>query len=96
MEEIREVTVGNIGAAVGLKETRTGDTLISQDKKLPPIQLTGMCLVFIELRVFLVFAVLIGFHCHRDQGAPASICVLGRSDIPLCAEGSGLGSSFPS
>jgi len=50
MEEIREVTVGNIGAAVGLKETRTGDTLISQDKKLPPIQLTGMCLCFIELR----------------------------------------------
>lgn len=33
-EEIEEVTAGGIGAAVGLKDVRTGDTLCSQEKPI--------------------------------------------------------------
>ncbi|MDD4151756.1 MAG: elongation factor G [Candidatus Gracilibacteria bacterium] len=33
-EEIQEITAGNIGAVVGLKETKTGDTLCDVNKKL--------------------------------------------------------------
>jgi elongation factor G len=38
-EEIEEVLAGDIGAAIGLKETRTGDTLADEDK---PIILEAM------------------------------------------------------
>ena len=38
-EEIEEVRAGDIGAAIGLKDTRTGDTLCSEDK---PIILEAM------------------------------------------------------
>lgn len=33
-EEINEVRTGDIGALVGLKETTTGDTLISEKAKV--------------------------------------------------------------
>ncbi len=38
-EEIEEVLAGDIGAAIGLKDTRTGDTLSDEDK---PIILEAM------------------------------------------------------
>ena len=38
-EEIEEVLAGDIGAAIGLKDTRTGDTLCDEDK---PIILEAM------------------------------------------------------
>lgn len=41
MEEISEVPVGHIAAAVGLKDTRTGDTLVAQNKNALAWKLSG-------------------------------------------------------